>query len=45
MMHKQLIFELMSAYPVQYSLLAMVIVVITVGVTMNAKKKGDKCGN
>jgi len=41
MMHKHVLIALMTAYPVQCFLLAVLIVVITVGVTMNAKKKGE----
>lgn len=41
MIHKQMLFALMAAYPVHYFLLATVIVIVTVWLTMNAKNKGE----
>ena len=42
MIHKQLIIVLMTTYPVQYFLLAVVVVVATIGLTIHAKNKGEE---
>lgn len=45
MMHKQLLLALMAAYPVQYFLIATLVVVATVCFCINAKNKGESRGN